>query len=143
MINNVKENLVRFALPSGWAVVWNQFGDEDQVREDGRLRNELFYSEDLLSIERVHFTGSGWTTRPGDYVLDLGWYPPSKAEGRYQLTLLHGDWDSQVVVFFSKDRQEVAEAISECLWAVNLGLSDSEIKARIAERFGSEERKQD
>jgi len=143
MIDNLKEPLVRFAVPGGWAVVRNLFGDEDQVRVDGRLRNEHFYSEDLLSIERVQLIGSRWITDPGDYILDLGWYPPSKAEGRYRLTLLHGNWDSEVVVFFSKDRQEVAEAISQCLWAVNLGLSDSEIKALIAERFGSEEHKQD
>ncbi len=124
--------LMALKIPSTWAVIYNSFGDEDPVVRDGSITNDESYKEDLLSIECLWFNGTGWSTEPNGYVLDLGWYPEADPQGSYCLTLLRGDWDHTLVNYESRDRRQIRAAIERCLDLVTQGMADQDI-ARLME----------
>ncbi len=124
--------LMSLTIPSTWAVIYNSFGDEDPVIRNGSIENDAYYKEDLLSIERLQFNGTGWSTEPNGYVLDLGWYPEADPQGRYCLPLLRGDWDTTLVKYESRDRRQIRAAIERCLDLVAQGVADQDI-ARLME----------
>jgi hypothetical protein len=102
-------------IPTGWAVVHNTFGDEDPILADNRILNDEYYSEDLLSLQQIAFTNSGWQAKTDGFLVDLGWYPSGSPQGRYRLVLLKGDWDHIVLDFSSRKRQEIRGVIESCL----------------------------
>lgn len=119
--------LMALKIPSTWAVIYNSFGDEDPVVRNGSIANDEYYKEDLLSIERLWFNGSDWSTEPNGYVLDLGWYPEADPQGSYCLTLLRGDWDHTLVKYESRDRRQIRAAIERCLDLLTQGVADQDM----------------
>lgn len=123
--------LVSLRVPSGWAVIINHFGDEDPVVRDGRIVNDQYYNEDLLSIETIRYEPGRWVNDPEGHAIDLGWYPESDPDGHYRLVLLRGDWDHVVVEIESRDRQVIHTAIEEAMEMVHQGVDDREISRLI------------
>jgi len=109
-------------------VIHNSFGYEEPQIRDGRILNEAFFGEDLLSIERLRFDGEGWRTDPQGHALDLGWLPEASADGSYHLTLLHGDRSNIVVKFRHTDARRIQDVIERCLDLVTGGVPDDEIR---------------
>ncbi|MDZ7951658.1 hypothetical protein [Nostoc sp. DedQUE09] len=123
--------LFQLKIPSGWAIIHNSFGDEDPVVCDGVIVNDEFYNEDLLSIERIQFNETDWSTDLTGHVFDLGWYPESDPKGSYRLTLLRGDWNNVVVQFESKDRVKIHAIIEKLFDLITQGVDDQEISRLI------------
>lgn len=121
--------LVPFRMPSGWAVIINHFADEDPVIQDGRIVNDQYFSEDVLSIETICFEGGRWVNDLRGHTIDLGWKPEFDPNGRYRLVLLRGDWDNVLVEFESKDRHVIRIAIERMMEMVTQGVDDQEISS--------------
>lgn len=119
--------LVPLRVPGGWMVVHNTFADEEPIIRDGVVLNDEYYGEDLLSVERLRWTGAGYIMDPDGHTLDLGWLPAADPEGAYELTLLHGGWDRVVFVFRSRDRQAIRAAADQALQLATQGVPDAEI----------------
>jgi len=120
-------SLVPLRIPDGWAVVTNNFGDEDPIVRDGHLVNDQYYCEDLLSIERIKHEGGLWVNDSDGHAVDLGWYPDSDPEGNYRLVVMRRDWNNVLVKIESKDRQVIRVAIERCLELITQGVEDQEI----------------
>ncbi|MCA1993416.1 MAG: hypothetical protein LDL41_15455 [Coleofasciculus sp. S288] len=123
--------LVPLSIPSGWAIIYNSFGDEDPIISNGSIVNDEFYGEDLLSIEPIRFNGTNWITDRTGYAFDLGWYPESDPDGCYRLTLIRGDWNNVVIQFESKKRHEVSQVIKQCFDLIAQGVDEQEISRLI------------
>jgi len=119
--------LMPLRIPSTWAVLYNSFGDVDPIVRDGSIVNFEFYKEDLLWMQRIQATSTGWTTYPDGHILDLGWYPDSDPKGTYRIVLIRGDWSNELLKFESKDRQKIRAVIERCLNLVMQGTDDQEI----------------
>ena len=126
------DKLFSLRVPSGWAIVRHNFGDVDPIIEDGVIVNDEFYSEDLLSIEGLRFSESGWVADPEGYVLDLGWYPEANPKGCFCLTLLREDWDQVLLKRESQDRHKIHKLIEECFSLITQGATDDEIALQAA-----------
>lgn len=119
--------LMPLKIPGTWAVIYNSFVDEDPIVQAGLIINSQFYNEDILSIERIRFTGTAWNTDQMGHALDLGWYPDSDPNGSYRLTLLRENWNNIVLEFKSRNRQEIRDVLEQCLELVAQGIDDQDI----------------
>lgn len=120
-------SLVPLRIPNGWAVITNHFGDEDPIVRDGHIVNDLYYCEDLLSIESIKHEGGLWVNNVDGHAIDLGWYPDSNPEGKYRLVVMRRDWNNVLVKVESTDRHVIRVAIERCLEMITQGVEDQEI----------------
>jgi hypothetical protein len=119
--------LYQLKIPSGWAVIKHSFGNEDPVVDNGFIVNDEFYSEDLLSIERLFFNGTDWVTDPDGYVLD----PESEPQGCYRFTLIRANWENVIVQYESKNREEIRKIIEQCFDLITQGIDEKNINSFI------------
>ncbi|MEV0589992.1 hypothetical protein [Nonomuraea cavernae] len=107
----MSRRLVPLRIPSGWAVVFNIFVAFDDDEPITSHDADAYLSDDILSIERMAFSGDHWTRHPSDWLLDLSWSDPGRVEGEYVLKALRGGWDEPTAGFRSRSRRAVQQAI--------------------------------
>jgi hypothetical protein len=104
------DQLIRFRIPSGWAVKANQFFDTEPIFKDGILINSEDFTEDALWLDQLIYDGETWTDNQG-LTIDLGWY----GNIGYRLVAFRGSWDNIMASFRSKDRFEVRDILENWL----------------------------
>ena len=108
-------SLVPLRIPTGWAVVFNNFWEIKPLIEEGKLVNTSDFTQDHLVIERVVPKG----TNSPPYVLDLGWYPEEDLNGQYRLVLTNRNSNEVLKKFESSDYEKISEAIGQWLDKLN------------------------
>jgi hypothetical protein len=119
MAGSVSRELVPLRVPSGWVVVFNMFVELPDDEPVGPCDADAYLSDDILSIEQVHRSDSGWTR--GGWVIDLGWRAPGDPTGEYVLTVLKGGWNDPVAVFRSRSWRAVQQAINMAFGLIEQG----------------------
>lgn len=119
--------LMPLRLPSGWAVVFNNFvefaGDEPPTEQD----NESYRAQDLLSLESIMMDGEHWRTDSSGLVIDVGWYPDSDPSGAYRVCLVRETWADVPIRFEHRDCYVIKEAIELITGSLAVGKSPEEI----------------
>ncbi|MEL7034179.1 MAG: hypothetical protein AAFO04_00955 [Cyanobacteria bacterium J06592_8] len=118
-------------IPSGWAIIHNNFGDEDPFFRDGGIVNSHFYNEDLLFIQPISFEGTSPTVEQQDYSLKLGWYPHASADGCYRLTVWKANVEGAVFQYESRNREEIRKMIERCVHGIANGISTENLEQEI------------
>jgi hypothetical protein len=114
-------------LPSGWAVVFNNFVEfsDDSPPTDADF--EAYRDEDLLSVEAVSFDGKVWRTDESGLLIDVGWYPAGDPAGSYRLALVRGGWDDVPARFEHRNCYVVKEAIDLVVGMLARGSTPEEV----------------
>ncbi|MGB3402506.1 MAG: hypothetical protein WBA77_07430 [Microcoleaceae cyanobacterium] len=125
--------LVPLNIPSGWAVVQNNFGDQDPLIQNGWIVNHDNYSEHLLSIRALNAQADQIEIDPEGYHLQLGWYPAANPNGCYRLQLqkLQSNSEQEKFEYTSNKRSAIQQVIEQCLNLITEGLSLAQIQAEI------------
>lgn len=131
--------LMPLLVPGGWIVIKNNFVDEDFIVENGRIVNESYFSEDLLSIEKATLKEGLWQNDLNGFCLDLGWLPEADPSGAFHFSFLSGNWENILFQVRSTDRYYIKQVIERCLWYGTLNLSADEIRRRLEEEFNVSE----
>ncbi|MEV0775071.1 hypothetical protein [Streptomyces sp. NPDC050428] len=124
--------LVPLRIPSGWAVLFNifvEFPDDDPPTP---AEVSAYLSEDILLVQPVSYTGSGWAvdTDPSRWFIDLGWYSSGDPDGTYRLCLVRDGWNEVPVRFEHRDCHAVQKAFNT-LTAMLAEGSGTELIARV------------
>src|SRR5437867_3985721 len=106
--------LVPLRIPSTWGIVFNNF--VELTLDEPEIIKQQYLNEDLLSIERIAFTGSRWVSDDEGHVLDLGWYERQGSEALYRLVVSRkGSLSEGILVRESRSWQSIAAMIERCL----------------------------
>ncbi|MFE7237823.1 hypothetical protein [Streptomyces sp. NPDC057580] len=98
-------------IPAGWAVIFNIFMEFPSGDPPTPAEFEAYRGEDILSAQRIAFTGEGWAVDTSADVIDLGWYPGGDPDGTYRLCLVRDGWDNIPVQFEHRDCYAVQKAL--------------------------------
>lgn len=109
---DLKKNvLVPLRIPSGWRVVSNSFFDIEPHYDLGIFHNAEYFTQDLLSIERIQYDPK---CRPL-FIIDLGWYPSEDIDGKYRLTLVSKSFENKLKIIENKNRDSIRKLIEAWL----------------------------
>jgi hypothetical protein len=129
----VKENaapqLVPLRIPSGWCVQFNSFFDVAPITEDGAFTNASYFSEDLLSIERIVYEDSKWPR----WILDLGWYPAEEIGGRYRLVLAAEEFRNKLKTYETREVADVVNTLERWLIVLSLCTDEKDVDSLLAD----------
>ncbi|MEZ5970674.1 MAG: hypothetical protein R3C31_02545 [Hyphomonadaceae bacterium] len=102
----MERRLQPLRIPIGWSVHYNDFHEIDQ--DDPEAWH--WRKENLLQLSHER----------RDRLLDLGWYPPDDANGRYVLVLHAHDFTGpELERFESRDRAEIVAEVERLAAEVN------------------------
>ena len=111
--------LMPLRIPAGFAVCYNGFHYVDPVESDdndGFLDNWGLFTEDILQIAKMDIKKGDWNIPKEHLLIDLGWYPDGRIDGRYKLILAvvreDHSWDT-IKEKESKDRFEIRDTIEQ------------------------------
>ena len=106
-------NLQQLKIPAKWQIVSNSFYEIDpDFNEEDMQGTWWYFGEDIFQA---------MSTSEG-LILDLGWFPSHKKEGRFLLTLVENrenttkmadSWQEPLRSFESQNRIEVVEVINQ------------------------------
>lgn|SRR5215831_1974191 len=119
--------LVSLRIPSGWAVITNNFVEFAPSEVASDSDRESYLDENLLSIEGIIFDGVCWRTDRSACLIDLGWYPTGDLRGSYRLALVKGSWDDVPLRFEHRDCGVMKEAIELIMRMLAAGKSAEQI----------------
>lgn len=103
--------LVPLRIPAGWAVIFNIFVDFSDQEEISQEDVDSYLSDDILSVEKLRFTGDRWETDPVDVLIDLSWSEPGSTTGEYVLSVIQGGWEGSTATFRHRDTYRIRDAI--------------------------------
>jgi len=105
-IKNIeKQSLI---LPDDWIMTYNEFYDIDpsEINDWGDISQSCFFKEDMLQIKN----------NGKNLLLDLGWYPEFKKEGRYCIHLIEDyNWEKPLVKKHTKSKTKTLKIIEDIL----------------------------
>lgn len=121
------ENLIPLHIPSGFAVCYNQFVNEDPILKEGSdyFENWDAYKESLLQIKRLDLKDGNYQIPDKTILIDLGYTPEASIHGSFKLLMVYYDptakkiWE-EISLFTSKDRFEIQSKIEE--WLLKLSI---------------------
>ncbi|MEU0627779.1 hypothetical protein [Streptomyces sp. NPDC005989] len=113
--------LMPLRFPAGWAVIFNIFVEFPPEEPPTPAEIEAYFSEDILSAQRIAYTGDGWAVDMSADVIDLGWYPSGNPDGTYRLCLVRDGWDDVPVRFEHRDCYIVQKALDTLMRMLSEG----------------------
>ncbi len=133
------KNLIPLHIPSGWAICYNQFIDEDPIviENSEHFKNWDAYKESLLQIMRLDIKDGNHFIPNKTLLIDLGWTPEASIHGSFKLHLVNFDknaeqnWDT-IETYFSKDRFDIQSKIEEWLYKMSIRYSTNMTTKEIA-----------
>ena len=111
---------VPLIIPNDWNVIWNNFTQSDP---------DNFYDEDYKFIWEFQEDIFYFRNEEKKRILDLGWYPSHKPEGRYNLVLIlitddenmPESWDKPLFTYRTRSIEKLQKKINWILKEVSLG----------------------
>ena len=133
------ENLIPLHIPSGWAICYNQFIDEDPITTENSeyFKNWDAYKESLLQIKRLDLRNGSHFIPKKTILIDLGWTPEASIHGSFKLIMVNYDlnteqrWDT-IETYTSKDRFDIQSKIEEWLLKMSIRYSTNMTTEEIA-----------
>ena len=133
------ENLIPLHIPSGWAICYNQFIDEDPIIQENseQFKNWDTYKESLLQIMRLDIKNGSHFIPKKTILIDLGWTPEASIHGSFKLIMVNYDlnteqrWDT-IETYTSKDRFDIQSKIEEWLLKMSIRYSTNMTTEEIA-----------
>jgi len=132
--------LVPLRIPSNWAIRKNWF-DYTPLAECKDNESFFFYSDECLVIEQIFFNSSGgyWSTKPGGYLIDLGWIPSRSPNGAFHLEIVKAKanpsiaYEREIIYeFVSSSHDSIRHKIEQALELINQELPADAIQQTLA-----------
>lgn len=122
--------LLPLRIPNGWAVIFNNFVEFDELEDLDPMEVESYLSQDILTISQFRPTESGWATTPQGLILDVGWRPDGDLSGEYRMRVVDVDWDVKLR-FEHRSPRVVRYAVETCLRLLSEGTAVGDVAAYI------------
>ena len=104
--------LVSLRIPSGWAVVFNNFVEMDDPFTLTSDERDAYLAQDVLALQTVSIGPDGaWSSSDDGLVLDVSWRPAADPEGRYVVAIVRSSWEDVLLRFEHKDQVVAKNAI--------------------------------
>jgi hypothetical protein len=107
-----ERRLVALRIPSGWAVVFNNFVELDDIAALSVGELDAYLAQDVLALQAVSMGSDGsWSSPDDGLALDVSWRPAADPDGRYIVAIVRRSWEDVPLSFEHKDQGVVKNAI--------------------------------
>jgi hypothetical protein len=120
--------LVPLRIPSGWAVVFNNFVDLEAPARLSPSDRDAYLGQDLLAIRSM----APETAHTAGHALYVGWFPERDPAGAYTLTVDTAS-DTTGIELTSPHAEVIRDAVELCLNRLNEGAGPEAIQGLIDE----------
>ena len=105
-------------IPLGWTIGINKLENLEPQELSGDDESWLYdFTEDILWIHRTNQRKKNKQFEEQTLSIDLGWYPDGDPAGSFRLVaILNDNWDSPLLEFSSRSKQEVVEMMEQWLF---------------------------
>lgn len=112
------EDLQPLRIPPGWTIVINKLENLEPEELDADDERWLgTFTEDILYLHTKRKRKRNKQVEEQTLAIDLGWYPDSEPTGKFRLVaLLNDNWQSPLLEFSSRSKQEIVEVIEQWLF---------------------------